>query len=204
MLQTSEEIENDKIEKKEKEKIENILQLQCSTIQRKQKDLNDKNNEEKINLLIEKMDANDGMIVSNKISFENWFVDDEFENNKNIKILDNSKTYFDNFIKKAEDNKIEIDNPDLTIEAFNEDNNSKRTMTFEKINTLDEILLEPTEKYNNILKRKKTKQTKLLKQPTKNKKLNANDDNNDKNNNDDPQMSNNKRQRKQRRQSYLH
>ena len=35
MLQTSEEIENDKIEKKEKEKIENILQLQCSTIQRK-------------------------------------------------------------------------------------------------------------------------------------------------------------------------
>ena len=103
------------------------------------------------------MDANDGMIVSNKISFENWFVDDEFENNKNIKILDNSKTYFDNFIKKAEDNKIEIDNPDLTIEAFNEDNNSKRTMTFEKINTLDEILLEPTEKYNNILKRKKTK-----------------------------------------------
>ena len=188
MLQTSEEIENDKIEKKEKEKIENILQLQCSTIQRKQKDLNDKNNEEKINLLIEKMDANDGMIVSNKISFENWFVDDEFENNKNIKILDNSKTYFDNFIKKTEDNKIEIDNPDLTIEAFNEDNNSKRTMTFEKINTLDEILLEPTEKYNNILKRKKTKQTKLLKQPTKNKKLNANDNNNDKNNNKDPQM----------------
>ena len=35
MLQTSEEIENYKIEKKEKEKIENILQLQCSTIQRK-------------------------------------------------------------------------------------------------------------------------------------------------------------------------
>ena len=35
MLQTSEETENDKIEKKEKEKIENILQLQCSTIQRK-------------------------------------------------------------------------------------------------------------------------------------------------------------------------
>ena len=35
MLQTSEEVENDKIEKKEKEKIENILQLQCSTIQRK-------------------------------------------------------------------------------------------------------------------------------------------------------------------------
>ena len=69
MLQTSEEIENDKIEKKEKEKIENILQLQCSTIQRKQKDLNDKNNEEKINLLIEKMDSNDGIIVSNKISF---------------------------------------------------------------------------------------------------------------------------------------
>ena len=79
------------------------------------------------------MDANDGMIVSNKISFENWFVDDEFENNKNIKILDNSKTYFDNFIKKTEDNKIEIDYPDLTIEAFNEDNNSKRTMTFEEI-----------------------------------------------------------------------
>ena len=35
MLQTSEEIENYKIEKKEKEKIENILQLQCSAIQRK-------------------------------------------------------------------------------------------------------------------------------------------------------------------------
>ena len=35
MLQISEEVENDKIEKKEKEKIENILQLQCSTIQRK-------------------------------------------------------------------------------------------------------------------------------------------------------------------------
>ena len=103
------------------------------------------------------MDANDGMIVNNKISFEKWFVDDEFENNKNIKILDHSKTYFDNFIKKTEDNKIEIDYPDLTIEAFNEDNNSKRTMTFEKINTLDEILLEATEKYNNILKRKKTK-----------------------------------------------
>ena len=204
MLQTSEEIENDKIEKKEKEKIENILQLQCSAIQRKQKDLNDKNNEEKINLLIEKMDSNDGMIVSNKISFENWFVDDEFENNKNIKILDNSKTYFDNFIKKTEDDKIEIDYPDLTIEAFNEDNNSKRTMTFEEINTLDKILLEATEKHNNILKRKKTKQTKLLKQPTKNKKLNANDDNDDENNNKDPQMSNKKRQRKQRRQSYLH
>ena len=144
------------------------------------------------------MDSNDGMIVSNKISFENWFVDDEFENNKNIKILDNSKTYFDNFIKKTEDDKIEIDYPDLTIEAFNEDNNSKRTMTFEEINTLDKILLEATEKHNNILKRKKKKQTKLLKQPTKNKKLNANDDNDDENNNKDPQMSNKKRQRKQR------
>ena len=103
------------------------------------------------------MDSNGEMIVSNKISFENWFVDDKFENNKNMKILDNSKTYFDIFIKKTEHNKIEIDYPDLTIEAFNEDNNSKRTMTFEKINTLDKILLEATEKHNNILKGKKTK-----------------------------------------------
>ena len=35
--------------------------------------------------------------------------------------------------KWTEDNKIGTDYPDLTIEAFNEDNNSKRTMTFEEI-----------------------------------------------------------------------
>ena len=40
MLQTSEEIKIEKIDKK-KEQIENILQLQCSTIQRKYKNLNE-------------------------------------------------------------------------------------------------------------------------------------------------------------------
>ena len=54
----------------------------------------------------------------------------------NWEYLATAMKYYSEEIQKfkwTEDNKIEIDYPDLTIEAFNEDNNSKRTMTFEEI-----------------------------------------------------------------------
>ena len=104
--------------------------------------------------------------------------------------------------KWTEDNKIETDYPDLTIEAFNEDNNSKRTMTFEEIFWKNSIR-------NNIktqqhIKNKEDKIDKIIETTNEKQKLNVNDDNNDKNNNKDPYMSNKKRQPKQRWQFSLH
>lgn len=58
----------------------------------------------KQNLFIKATGANEGIIVDDKFTFEDWHVDDEFERN-NVKISDDSKAYIDDLIKRTIEDK---------------------------------------------------------------------------------------------------
>ena len=60
--------------------------------------LNNIENEEKRNFFIETTGANEGTKVCNKITFEDWYIENEFDI---IKISDDTKVYMDNLIKRA-------------------------------------------------------------------------------------------------------
>ena len=51
------------------------------------------------NLFIEASDANEGTVVNNRTTFEDWFVHDDFAS-KNVKIADKSKAYIEELIGK--------------------------------------------------------------------------------------------------------
>ena len=112
MPQTAEEIENEK-EEKNKEYIKTAMQYYA----KETKNLSSIENGEKRKILIKATGVNNGMIDNNKITFEDWYVDDKFENNNNIKISEESKAYINDLIKRTiEDKKIEIDYQNLTTE----------------------------------------------------------------------------------------
>ena len=64
------------------------------------KNLNEIENEGKQNLITEAAGTNKGMIVDNKITFENWYVDIEFQSD-NVKISNDSKAYIDNLSERT-------------------------------------------------------------------------------------------------------
>lgn len=74
MPQTAEEIENEK-EEKNKEYIKTAMQYYV----KETKNLNSIENGEKRKKLIKATGVNNGMIDNNKITFEDWYVDDKFE-----------------------------------------------------------------------------------------------------------------------------
>ena len=55
-------------------------------------------------MFIKATGANEGIIVDDKFTFEDWHVDDEFERN-NVKISDDSKAYIDDLIKRTIEDK---------------------------------------------------------------------------------------------------
>ena len=61
--------------------------------------MRDIENEEKRNLFIAEAGANEGMIVNDKVTVEDWFVDNEF-GDENVVISSSSKTYIDDLTKK--------------------------------------------------------------------------------------------------------
>ena len=61
--------------------------------------LNDIENEEKRSLFIEATGTNEGMIVNDQITFEDWYIKDKFKSD-NIKISDDTKAYIDDFSKR--------------------------------------------------------------------------------------------------------
>lgn len=74
MPQTAEEIENEK-EEKNKECIKTAMQYYA----KETKNLSSIENGEKRKILIKATGVNNGMIDNNKITFEDWYVDDKFE-----------------------------------------------------------------------------------------------------------------------------
>ena len=79
MLQTTKEIQNEE-EEKNREYLETSTQYYTEEV----KSLNDIENEGKRNLLTETIGANKSMTVDDKITFEDWYVDNKFESD-NIK-----------------------------------------------------------------------------------------------------------------------
>ena len=61
--------------------------------------LNDIENEEKRSLLIEATGDNEGIIVNDQITFEDWYIEDKFKSD-NIKISDDTKAYIDDLSKR--------------------------------------------------------------------------------------------------------
>lgn len=61
--------------------------------------LNDIENEEKRSLFIEATGANEGIIVNDQITFEDWYIEDKFKSD-NIKISDDTKAYIDDLSKR--------------------------------------------------------------------------------------------------------
>ena len=63
--------------------------------------MRDIENEEKRNLFLAEAGANEGMIVNDKVTVEDWFVDNEF-GDENVVISSSSKTYIDDLTKKKQ------------------------------------------------------------------------------------------------------
>ena len=63
------------------------------------KSARDIENEEKRNLFISKTGANEGMIVNDKVTVENWLVDNEF-GDENVVISSGTRTYINDSTKK--------------------------------------------------------------------------------------------------------
>ena len=112
MPQTAEQIENAKAEKN-REYLETPTQYYAEEI-KKLKEIED---EEQKYLFTETIGATYGMVVNNKTTFVDWFIENEFGSN-NVKILGESKAYIVNLIKRTiEDRKITIqkDYKDMTV-----------------------------------------------------------------------------------------
>ena len=56
-------------------------------------------NEEWKNFIIQGTSANEGITIDNKITFEDWYINDEFQSG-NVKISDDTKAYIDKLIKR--------------------------------------------------------------------------------------------------------
>lgn len=78
---------------KNKKKI-TFCRLQLNNIQRTLR-LQDLEKEEKKNIFIDAVGANEEMVVDEKITIEDWYVDYEF-NTEKVKISDDIKLYIDN------------------------------------------------------------------------------------------------------------
>ena len=89
------------------------------------------------------------MIVDNKISFEDWNIDNNFQTD-NVKKSNDTKAFIDDLIiRRTGDEKIEIIRPiNEDNNNSNNNNNSRETTTFEEVNTLDEILSSTTKPNN--------------------------------------------------------
>ena len=85
-------------------------------------------------MFIETTGANEGMIVDDKPTFEDWYFDDDFESDI-IKISDKTKAYTDDLVKRMiKYKKIEIGfkNED-DYDDDNNDNNNNKTITSDEI-----------------------------------------------------------------------
>ena len=60
--------------------------------------------EEKKNPFIDAVSANEDMIVHDKITIEDWYVDGKF-NDENVKMFEDAKLCIDDLIKKITENK---------------------------------------------------------------------------------------------------
>ena len=85
-------------------------------------------------MFIETTDANEGMIVDDKPTFEDWYFDDNFESDI-IKISDKTKAYTDDLVKRTiKYKKIEIGFK--SEDDYDDDknyNNNNKTMTSDEI-----------------------------------------------------------------------
>ena len=92
--QTAKQVQTDK-----KEETENYFKTAFEYFSEEIKNIHEIKNEEKINLCIEALGANEGLIVNDKRTFEECFTDDEFAV-ESVMVSDDSKAYIDNlFIK---------------------------------------------------------------------------------------------------------
>ena len=143
MPQTAEEIERE-MEEKKQEYLETAVQCYEKEI----KNLNEMENEEKRNLIIKATVMNEGMIVDDKITFKDWYVDEEFQSD-NVKISDDKKAYIDDLIERT----IGVETIEIIEPIVKDNNDSREATTFEQVNTFDEILLSTTGPNNEMLKK---------------------------------------------------
>ena len=115
--------------------------------------------EEKRNLLINAVNGNEGMIDDNRITINDWYVDDELDN-KNVKRSDNAKVYLDDLIKKTIESKIMDISFVKTMTAMQDSVDEKLPSPpyDAKHHTLDEIL-EPPQPSNADARKKEENET---------------------------------------------
>ena len=99
MPQTAEEIREEK-EQTDSDFLQTAIKCCCEEI----KAADEIEKEKKRNLFIDAVNENKGMIVNNRISVDDWYVEDEFDN-KNVKMSDNVKFYLNDLIKNTIVNK---------------------------------------------------------------------------------------------------
>lgn len=82
--------------------------------------------EEKRNLIIKATVMNEGMIVDDKITFKDWYVNEEFQSD-NVKISDDKKAYIDDLIERT----IGVETIEIIEPIVKDNNNSREATTFE-------------------------------------------------------------------------
>ena len=128
-----------KLRREKNKKIVTFCRLQLNNIQRTLR-LQDLEKEEKKNIFIDAVGPNEEMVVDEKITIEDWYVDNEF-NNEKVKISDDIKLYIDNLIRKTiENKKVPNETFEKVTDPIKQADEKQPPPPYETAVTLDDIL----------------------------------------------------------------